>query len=93
MTAGSTTSEERTEETLKRYFEIHEAFKEDVMALWTQRLIEAGMDQTIFSRLTSQALLNVAATLAVDIHQSEGAFAKIARACHTQAYNKAPKFK
>lgn len=97
MTAGSTGSElERLQveatEKLNAAFELHEAFSKDLTTLWIKYQQSSELDPTMLNRITSQSCLHWAATLAVDINQTEETFANIARACYRLAYKKAVKF-
>lgn len=95
MPDGENTGTEPSAEELNARYALYQAFSKEVMGLWVkfqQTHVIGQQDPALFSRVTAHALLQLGATIAVDVHQTEGHFVKIARACHKVAYERAPKF-
>lgn len=95
MVDGETTGTGADEAELNARYALFTEFSTDVMELWVkyqQRHDIAKEDPTKFSRITSHALVQLAATIAVDVHQQVGQFSRIAHACHKLAYQRAQKF-
>ncbi len=95
MADGEDTGIGPDEAELNARYALFREFQTDVMELWVkyqQRHEIAKQDPTKFSRITAHALTQLAATIAVDCHQSVGQFSRIAHACHKLAYSRAQKF-
>lgn len=95
MADGENTGPEPDEAELNARYALFKEFSTDVMELWVkyqQRHDMAKADPTKFSRITSHALVQLGATIAVDVHQQVGQFSRIAHACHKLAYSRAQKF-
>lgn len=88
---GSEPSNEAEQEAVKN-FELHTRFTAKLWEVWQEFYATDGADPHLFSRVTEQSLLHMAATLAVDTHQPEHVFRTVAEACHKQAFKNAQKF-